>query len=105
MVRNFYGDDKTNNIQHLAAQHGLSGYELCIRWILFHSLLDAGKDDAIVLGATRPEQLEDTLSSIVPRGPLDDVVVKKMEDIWTSFEKDAPSFSPWVGTDGWTLVR
>lgn len=104
MVRMFYGDNKTDDLQKLANEHGMTGYELCIRWVTYHSQLDGAKGDGVILGATKPEQLQDTLSRILPKGPLEDRIAKTMEEIWDAFEVDAPSYSPWVGTDGVTLV-
>lgn len=76
-----YGDSKTKGIATLAKQHRMSGYELSIRWILYHSQLDGAKDDAIIVAARRPEKLEDTLARIVPKGQLEDEVVEKMDEI------------------------
>lgn len=81
----------------------MSGYELAIRWNLYHSHLDGARGDSVIIGASRPEQFEDTLE-ISKRRPLGEELVKKMDEIWDGVGEGTPSYSPWVGTDGITLV-
>ena len=97
----WYGATKTAPAQAAAERHGISDYELAIRWVLHHSALDAGKGDAIILGASRPEQLEDTLRSC-EKGPLPQELVDLMDQLWEKVETDGqtPSYSPWVDEHG-----
>lgn len=103
MFRGIYGPTKPLTVADLAAAHNMSGYELAIRWNLYHSHLDGAMGDSVILGASRPEQFENTLE-VLKKGPLEEELVKRMDEIWEGVEEGAPSYSPWVGIDGVTLV-
>lgn len=103
MWRGLYTSVSSSTIAEVATEHGMSGYELAIRWNLFHSQLDGKLGDSVIIGASRPEQFENTLE-ISKKGPLSEELVKKLDEIWEQVEGQAPSYSPWVGTDGVTLV-
>jgi aflatoxin B1 aldehyde reductase len=73
----------------IAESAGDSGVNLAYRWAVFNSKLDAGLGDAIILGASRPAQLEKTLSAL-DAGPLKSETVQQIEQLWKLMEKDAP---------------
>lgn len=73
----------------LADKAGCSRAELAYRWIAFHSALDPAKGDALIVGASRPEQLEQTLAGI-EKGPLSDEIVEHIRAIWPSIKDAAP---------------
>ncbi len=77
----------------------MTGHELALRWIVYHSGLDAGLGDAIVLGASRPAQLEESFQ-MRERGSLPDDLVIIMDDVRVAAEPSAPSYCPWVDVDG-----
>lgn len=58
---------------------GLQPVEVASRWICHHSAL--GEDDAVVLGASRLEQVGDTVASI-GKGPLPEEMVALVNRIW-----------------------
>lgn len=76
---------------------------MSLRWTLHHSHLDGSKGDAIILGASRPEQLESSLTSC-EKGPLPEELVRALEEVWAEAEPEAPSYSPWVDREGKVLV-
>jgi aflatoxin B1 aldehyde reductase len=55
--------------------------ELAYRWIVYHSHLDGKYGDAVVIGASRIMQLEQTLAGL-RRGPLPEAAWKRIADIW-----------------------
>ncbi|KIW62956.1 hypothetical protein PV04_09841 [Phialophora macrospora] len=55
--------------------------ELAYRWIAYHSHLDGKSGDAVVIGASRITQLEQTLAAL-RRGPLPEAVQKRIAGIW-----------------------
>ena len=59
--------------------HNLTSIEVAIRWLAHHSSLRDG--DGIILGATKTEQIRETVMMIA-RGPLAGDVVKIAEDLW-----------------------
>jgi aflatoxin B1 aldehyde reductase len=66
-------------------QHGLTSTEASLRWIMYHSKL--GDEDAIILGATRIDQLEGNVVAC-KRGPLPREVLKAAEEMWESLDTD-----------------
>ncbi|CRG82868.1 Aflatoxin B1 aldehyde reductase member 3 [Talaromyces islandicus] len=59
--------------------HDLKPVEVAIRWIVFHSALS--EQDGVLLGASRTEQLRDTVG-MIRKGPLPTEVLKSTEDFW-----------------------
>lgn len=63
--------------------------EACFSWLLYHSQLKEG--DAIILGASSMEQLQENLhdsSGIQLKGD----VVQALEDLWKAVESEAPAY-------------
>ncbi|KAI5357815.1 putative NADP-dependent oxidoreductase domain-containing protein [Septoria linicola] len=73
----------------LAEKIGISSVALAYRWVVFHSHLDGGKGDAVIIGASRPAQLEQTLK-VLEDGPLDEETVRRVEELWKLVEAEAP---------------
>jgi len=73
----------------IAKEAGVSKAALAYRWIVWHSELQAEKGDGVIVGASRKEQLEETLAA-VEEGPLKEDTVKKVEAIWEKVKADAP---------------
>ncbi|KAI0409327.1 putative oxidoreductase [Xylaria palmicola] len=59
--------------------HGLTPLEVAARWITHHSPL--GGKDGVILGASKREQIVDTVS-IIRKGPLPDAVLPLVEELW-----------------------
>ncbi len=59
--------------------HGLTSLEVAVRWIAHHSAL--GDGDGIVLGASRVEQVRETVG-MVGRGRLEGEVLGAVEGLW-----------------------
>ncbi|ETS84621.1 hypothetical protein PFICI_02646 [Pestalotiopsis fici W106-1] len=68
-----------------ADAEGVSAAELAYRWVACHSALSREHGDALIIGASSPEQLEETLSGI-DRGPLSDTTCAKIHEIWESIK-------------------
>jgi len=73
----------------IADEAGLTQAALAYRWIAGHSHLDAGRGDAVIVGASRPEQLDDTLT-VLRAGPLDPKIVQKIRAVWEKVQDFAP---------------
>jgi aryl-alcohol dehydrogenase-like predicted oxidoreductase len=73
----------------IADEAGLTKAALAYRWIAYHSHLDAGRGDAIIVGASRPDQLHDTLT-ILRAGPLDPQIVQNIGAVWEKVKDFAP---------------
>lgn len=73
----------------IADEAGLPKAALAFRWIAYHSQLDAERGDAIIVGASRPDQLDDTLN-ILRAGPLPSEIVQKIGAMWEKVKDFAP---------------
>ena len=74
---------------NIANDAGISKAALAYRWIAYHSALKRGNGDAIILGASKVGQLEESLEAI-ERGPLDEKTVERVDAIWSKVEHEAP---------------
>jgi len=75
--------------EEIAKEAGISKAELAYRWVNFNSALSPKYGDAIIVGASRPSQLEETLSGL-EKGPLSAEIVKKIDKIWEAVKDEAP---------------
>ncbi|KAF7332924.1 Aldo/keto reductase [Mycena venus] len=64
-----------------AAKYGLSLPQIAFRWLQHHSHFDASKGDAIVIGATSVERLQQTLDWNA-EGPLPEEIVKLVDEVY-----------------------
>ena len=73
----------------IAREAEISKAALAYRWITYHSALKIENGDAIIIGASKILQLEETLK-VVEDGPLDQKTVGRVEGIWKKVEHEAP---------------
>lgn len=73
----------------IAQAAGETSVMLAYRWAVYHSALDAQKGDAIIIGASRPAQLQQTIEGL-SKGPLAEETVKEIQELWKLVEADAP---------------
>ncbi|KAF4548414.1 Oxidoreductase sirO-like protein [Elsinoe fawcettii] len=72
----------------VATKEGVAPAELAARWVAHHSVLKAELGDGIILGASRPAQLDQTLE-YVKKGPLSQEAVEGVEKVWAIAKEDA----------------
>ncbi|PGH21420.1 hypothetical protein AJ80_03211 [Polytolypa hystricis UAMH7299] len=75
--------------QTISKETGIPKAELAYRWVRYNSHLSAQAGDAIIIGATKFEQLNQTLAGL-KNGPLDAEVAAKIDAIWDNIKDDAP---------------
>ena len=73
----------------IADEVGCSKAELAYRWVAYHSALEAGKGDAVIVGASSLGQLEKTVEGL-ERGELPEGAAKKVEGLWEVVKGEAP---------------
>ncbi|KAJ3040195.1 hypothetical protein HDV00_011291 [Rhizophlyctis rosea] len=73
----------------IAEDASVSRSELAYRFIAFHSAVKADKRDAIIVGASKPEQLEETVKGL-GKGPLPQSIVVRIDKVWELVKEDAP---------------
>ncbi|KAK9358161.1 NADP-dependent oxidoreductase domain-containing protein [Lipomyces starkeyi] len=62
---------------------------LAYRWVTFCSCLDGKYGDAVIIGATKVEQLQESLKTLKD-GPLPSSIVAKINKIWDTIKAEAP---------------
>lgn len=72
-----------------AKASGCSKAELAYRWVAFDSSLDKKHGDAIIFGASKLEQVVETLNWL-KKGSVGPEACAKIEEIWKTIEHDAP---------------
>lgn len=77
--------------EQAAKDEGIDRAELGFRWTAWNSQIDTkGKyGDGLVIGASRPEQITQTLEYL-RKGPLTDKAVKAIDEIWEMVKDEAP---------------
>lgn len=74
----------------ISKESGICKTALACRWLAFSSALDADKyGDGIVLGARRLQQLQEVLEAL-KQGPLEDAIVKRIQEVWEIAKPEAP---------------
>ncbi|MCJ1480387.1 Aflatoxin B1 aldehyde reductase member 2 [Schaereria dolodes] len=73
----------------IAEEAGCSKADLAYRWVKYNCVLDAEHGDAVIIGASRVEQLKQTLEGL-NAGPLNESVVAKVDSLWKKLEHEAP---------------
>jgi aflatoxin B1 aldehyde reductase len=68
-----------------AAFYGISGHAAALRWTAWHSDLQAEQGDAIIIGASTQQQLEENLD-ILEQGPLPESLLRVLERVWDDVE-------------------
>jgi len=73
--------------EQIAQDEKVSRAELAYRWVVYHSKLQ-GDQDAIIIGARKPEQFIETLQAL-KAGPLSEGAAQKIDQIWESVAAEA----------------
>jgi len=73
----------------ISKQSGVSKAALAYRWVMYHSALKPELGDGIIVGASRPSQLKETLEAL-DAGPLDPAVVDRIQKVWEAVKHEAP---------------
>ncbi|UZJ56743.1 hypothetical protein CBS101457_006063 [Exobasidium rhododendri] len=77
------------NWENAAKEANVSKAEMAYRWVAFSSSLNKQHGDAIIFGASKKEQVKETLQWL-KSGPLPESAVKQIESIWKDIEHEAP---------------
>lgn len=73
--------DALDVIREATGKHQLTEKECALRWIMHHSQLDAERGDAVIIGASNLQQLEENLVDL-EKDPLPDDVVEALDRAW-----------------------
>ncbi len=78
-------------IKEAAKKHGITSIEAAYRWLACHSMLNGGRGDAILIGASNLKHLQQNVEA-VKAGPLPGDVVAAFETAWTIAKGDSPEY-------------
>jgi len=70
-------------------EEGCSKAELAYRWVAHDSALSAEYGDAIIIGASKAEQITQTMEGL-RRGKIGDKAMKMIEEVWEKVKDEAP---------------
>ncbi|KAF2721104.1 Aldo/keto reductase [Polychaeton citri CBS 116435] len=73
----------------IAKEEGVTKTNLAYRWVRYNSILKPEHGDAIIIGGSTIEQIEQTLGAI-NEGPLSEKAAKRIDDeVWATIKNDA----------------
>ena len=75
-------------IRNATKKHGLTEVECALRWLAYHSYLCVTSGDAIIVGASSGNQLEENLKAL-EKGPLPSSVVDALDKAWERTKGDS----------------
>ena len=87
--RSFF--DGLKIIKSSAEKYGISSIEATYRWLAHHSMLDGNRGDAIIVGASKLNHLQQNIEAM-KAGPLPNDVVEAFEDAWMVTKGDSPKY-------------
>lgn len=73
--------DALDVIRPAAARLGMTTAEAAVRWVSHHSVMGREHGDAVIIGASSAEQLEENLANL-EKGPLPEEMVKAFDEGW-----------------------
>jgi aflatoxin B1 aldehyde reductase len=78
-------------IKTAAEKQGISSIEATYRWLAYHSMLNAERGDAILIGASKLNHLISNMET-VKAGPLPEDVVEAFDEAWKITKGDSPEY-------------
>ncbi len=78
-------------IKTAAEKHGFDTVEATYRWLAYHSMLNADRGDAVLIGASKLSHLQQNMQTI-QAGPLPEEVLAAFETAWTITKGDSPAY-------------
>ncbi|KAH8894153.1 putative aldehyde reductase [Thozetella sp. PMI_491] len=80
--------DALSTWEAISVEEGIPKAELAFRWIAHNSALKKEHGDALVFGASSPEQVRDTVRA-VKKGPISQKAAKQIDELWDLIKADA----------------
>ena len=78
-------------IKAAGEKHGISSVEATYRWLAYHSMLNGERGDAILIGASKLNHLQQNMTAI-KAGPLPEDMVEAFENAWKITKGDSPEY-------------
>ena len=83
--------DGVDIIKRVSENHGITTIEATYRWLAYHSMLDAERGDAILIGASKLNHLIQNMET-VKAGPLNEEIVNAFDEAWNITKGDSPQY-------------
>lgn len=87
--------DAVDEIRKACEAEDIPMVEAAYRWLVYHSYLDSSKNDGIILGASRLEQMIQNLASI-EKGELPQDILHAMNSAWDIAKPDSPAYFKFI---------
>ena len=87
--------DAVDAIKQACDAEGIPMAEAGYRWLSEHSMMDAAKNDGILLGASRLEQMTQNMAA-VKKGALPQSVLDAMDAAWAIAKPDSPAYFKFI---------
>lgn len=87
--------DAVDAIKQACDAEGIPMAEAGYRWLSEHSMMDAAKNDGILLGASRLEQMTQNMAA-VKKGALPQSVLDAMDAAWEIAKPDSPAYFKFI---------
>lgn len=78
-------------LKEACEKSGITTIEATYRWLAYHSMLNAERGDAIIIGASKLEHLKQNMEA-VKAGPLPDEIIAAFEQAWIITKADSPEY-------------
>ncbi len=83
--------EAVSTVQVACDEAGIPMAEAALRWLAYHSEMKAENNDGVIIGSSRPSQLESNLISI-RKGPLPAQVLEAYDRAWEICRESAPEY-------------
>ncbi|MDO5147047.1 MAG: aldo/keto reductase [Eubacteriales bacterium] len=83
--------DAVELIKSACEKEQITMIEAVYRWLAYHSMLDADRGDAVIIGASKLNHLKQNLAS-VQAGPLPDSIIAAFASAWEMCKADSPEY-------------
>ncbi|MBQ7624458.1 MAG: aldo/keto reductase [Clostridia bacterium] len=83
--------DAFDLIKDASVKYGISAVEATYRWLLYHSMLDGERGDAVIVGVSKLSHLQQILKT-PGAGPLPEELVSAFEAAWDIAKNDSPPY-------------
>lgn len=83
--------DAVNILTSKCKEYNIAPVNAAYRWLANHSLLDFGKNDGIIVGASSINQLEQNMAAC-HEGELPQQIVDALDQAWTEANRESPEY-------------
>ena len=83
--------DAVDLLKNVCEKYSITTVEATYRWLAYHSMLNAERGDAIIIGASKLDHLKQNMNA-VKAGPLQDEILEAFEQAWNITKADSPEY-------------